>query len=333
MRTIRLFRTAKRLKWVWVESSEKMMKVFFYIMVGIACSAGALEIRLLTPQAPEEPKEVPVTLTYGTHERNTLDLWKAAGDEPHPLLIYIHGGGWTGGDKSQIDGRVAIETWLAKGVSVASIDYRYSTDAILPVPVHDAARAVQFLKYKAQELKLDPDRFALQGGSAGGCSSLYILFHDDLADPSATDPILQESTRVVGVYGQFPQTSIHPDTLNDWIGVEAASYPMIYTAVGAANYVELTNNLASYEALLNEFSPITHMDANDPPLYLSYPSDMTLPAATAAAAIHHGMFGVKLKEQADAIGYTNVTLSIPGTVDAAIDATTFLETILLGAFE
>ena len=199
-----------------------MMKRMLLILIGAACSAGALEVRLLAPGT-----EGPVTLSYGTHERNTLDLWQAAGNEPHALLIYIHGGSWTGADKSQIAGRVDIEAWRVKGVSVASIDYRYSTDAILPAPVHDAVHAVQFLKYKAQELKLDSSRFVLQGGSAGGCS----------------------------------------------------------------------------------------------PLYLSYPSDMTLPPAMAAAAIHHGRFGMKLKEQADAIGYTNCTLNIPGTVDAEISAT------------
>jgi acetyl esterase/lipase len=246
------------------------------------------------------------------------------------LLIYIHGGGWSAGDKTQVHERVQIDDWLKKGVSVASINYRYSTDGILPLPVHDAVRALQFLKYYAEGLKVDPDRFALQGGSAGGCSALYILFHDDLADPSATDPVLRESTRVAGVLGEFPQTSIHPDTLNQWIGVEAASHPMIYNAVGAASYAELTNNIDAYEALLVEFSPINHMDAHDPPLYLSYPSDMTLPAATPAAAIHHGMFGVKLKEQADRIGYTKLWLRIPGTEDAAISSTTFLETVLLG---
>jgi arylsulfatase A-like enzyme/acetyl esterase/lipase len=271
-----------------------------------------------------------IALSYGTHERNTLDLWSAPGEGPHPLLIYIHGGAWSAGDKTQIDGRVNIDSWLAKGVSVASINYRYSTDGILPLPVHDAVRAVQFLKYHAQRLKLNPDRFALQGGSAGGCSALYILFHDDLADPSASDPVLRESTRVAGVFGQFPQTSIHPDTIREWIGVEAASHPMIYQAVGAASYVELTNTIDAYEALLSEFSPMNHMDADDPPLFLSYPSDMTLPAATVAAAIHHGMFGVKLKEQAGRIGYTKLWLSIPGTEDAAISSTTFLETILLG---
>ena len=281
-------------------------------------------------RSKEQGLDGQITLSYGTHERNTLDFWSAPGEGPHPLLIYIHGGGWTAGDKTQINGRVNIDSWLAKGVSVASINYRYSTDGILPLPVLDAVRAVQFLKYHAQGLKLNPERFALQGGSAGGCSALYILFHDDLADPSAADPVLRESTRVAGVFGQFPQTSLHPHTIKKWIGVEAASHPMIHSAVGAASYVELTNKIDAYEALLSEFSPMNHMDADDPPLFLSYPSDMTLPAAKGAAAIHHGMFGVKLKEQAGRIGYTKLWLSIPGTEDAAITSTKFLETILLG---
>jgi acetyl esterase/lipase len=275
---------------------------------------------------------VPVTLEYGPHERNVLDLWRSAGVGPRPLLIYIHGGGWTAGDKSQIDGRVNIDFWLAKGVSVASINYRYSSSAILPAPVHDAARAVQFLRYKATELQIDPSRIALQGGSAGGCSALWILFHDDLADPSASDPVLQQSTRVSGVYGQFPQTSIHPVTLTNWIGELAASHAMIYKSVGAASYTDMVNNLSQYEALLNEFSPINHMDANDPPFFLTYPDDMTLPPATAAAAIHHGMFGVKLKERAEEIGYKKVDLLIKGTSAPVhyANADAFLTAVLLG---
>ena len=305
------------------------MKLMLIIVcfAGCICFTGAQSFALLNPAV------APVTLSYGPHERNTLDLWKADGKTPHPLLIYIHGGGWTGGDKTQIQGRVNIESWLAKGVSVASIDYRYSTDAILPAPVYDAARALQFLRYKAQELNIDPLHIALQGGSAGGCSALWLLFHDDLADPNSSDPVLRESTRVQGAYGQFPQTSIDPVVLNDWIGELAASYPMIYNSVGAGNYSNLTQKYDQYKPLLDEFSPITHMDAGDPPLYFDYPKDnMGLPPATAAIAIHHGQFGIKLKERADAIGYTNISLSIPGHVvpEHYANGVLFLEDVLLG---
>ena len=72
------------------------------------------------------------------------------------------------------------------------------------------------------------------------------------------------------------------------------------------------------------------MDAEDPPLYLTYPADMTLPAATPTAAIHHGMFGIKLKEKADKMGY-KIRLNIPGTINAEFysNAEMFLEMILL----
>ncbi len=277
----------------------------------------------------EEELQQPITLSYGTHKRNTLDLWQAKRDTPCPLLIYIHGGGWLEGDKQQINGRVDIAKWLRLGVSVASIEYRLSSDAILPAPVHDAARALQFLRFKATELNINPTRIALQGGSAGGCSALWILFHDDMADPSANDPVLRESTRVQAVYGQFPQSSIDPQMLNLWIGEKAASHPMIYRAVGATGYADMIKNYTKYQPLFNEFSPLTHMDKNDPPLYLSYPKEMSLPPESPAAAMHHGIFGIKLKEKADEIGYTNYTLKIPGTSDPKIGPMEFLVEALL----
>lgn len=272
-------------------------------------------------------------LSYGPHERNSLDLWQSKGESPRPLLVYIHGGAWTGLTKNDVLTAVDIDAWLAKGVSVASVDYRYSTDAILPAPVHDAARAIQFLRYKAQELNIDSSHIALQGGSAGGCSTLWILFHDDLADSSSSDPVSRESSRVQGAVAQFPQTSIDPVMLNDWIGILAASHGMIFKAFGAQSYSDLMQNYNDHKPLLDEFSPINHMDPGDPPLFIIYYSgDITLPPASSVKAIHHGMFGIKLKEKADEIGYSKCDLSIPGIATPAHYATPnqFLEAVLLG---
>ncbi|MCF7816454.1 MAG: alpha/beta hydrolase [Kiritimatiellales bacterium] len=295
------------------------------VLVGSACATEALLVSV-------QPQPIsPVTLSYGPDARNTLDLWKAGGSKPNPLLVYIHGGSWTGNDKSQVFQYVDVTNWLEKGVSVASIDYRYSTDAILPAPVHDAARAIQFLRRNAAELHIDSSHIALIGSSAGGCSAVWLLFHDDLADPTASDPVLRESTRVQGAWGQIPQTSIDPVVLTNWIGELAASHHMIYQAVGAANYAAMMANYAQYKPLLDEFSPINHMDAGDPPLFLTYSANMTLPPATPAAAIHHGTFGVKLKEKAAAIGYAKLDLLIKGTSVPEHYATVeaFLDAILL----
>ena len=62
---------------------------------------------------------------YGNHERNTFDIWLADSDEPTPLVIYIHGGGFIGGDKSRYYDSEDWIRFLKAGVSVATINYRY----------------------------------------------------------------------------------------------------------------------------------------------------------------------------------------------------------------
>jgi len=98
---------------------------------------------------------------YGPHEANVLDLWIAEGDGPRPLHVYIHGGGWTGGDKFRKGN--PQKTWLTKGVSYAAINYRHTPESPLPAPVHDAARAIQFLRSKAAEWNIDKNRICLSG--------------------------------------------------------------------------------------------------------------------------------------------------------------------------
>src|SRR5687768_10270288 len=88
-------------------------------------------------------------VSYGPHARNKLDFWRANGTAPRPLLVYIHGGGWTGGDKKQ-DAR-AIQLYLDQGISYAAINYRLTGESPLPAPVHDAALAIQFIKSKAAD--------------------------------------------------------------------------------------------------------------------------------------------------------------------------------------
>ena len=63
---------------------------------------------------------------------NVLDFWKAEGDGPRPLLVYIHGGGWVQGDKKQPAERFV--PYLEKGVSYAAINYRLTGEVPLPAP-------------------------------------------------------------------------------------------------------------------------------------------------------------------------------------------------------
>jgi len=153
------------------------------------------------------PPPTDLDIAYGSHARNTLDFWRAKSDAPTPVVVYIHGGGFVTGDKSGIRRDAFVHDCLAAGVSFAAINYRYlAPDAPLQEVLRDCARGVQFIRSKAAEWNIDKARIAAYGGSAGAGTSLWLAFHDDLADPESADPVRRESTRLTCVgsnQGQF----------------------------------------------------------------------------------------------------------------------------------
>jgi len=282
--------------------------------------------------SPHAPADRPTyaEVAYGPHPRNRLDFWRAEGAGSRPLLVYIHGGGWIAGDKFQE--AAPQRSWLAKGISYAAINYRLSTDAPLPAPVRDAARAIQFLRTKAREWGIREDRICLTGGSAGACTSMWILCRDDLADPRSTDPVLRESTRVAGAAVFRGQTSIDPRQIENWLGPNVLKHRMISAAVGEPTLEDALGNYESHRSTYVEFSPYTHVTADDPPLFMSCDADLTVPARHASHGIHHPLFGVKLKEKADRVGmqcHLLIGKGRAGSAAAYESPEQFLDAILL----
>lgn len=282
--------------------------------------------------AEKKPKIPPATvsqISYGPHEKNVIDFWKAEGDSPRPLLVYIHGGGWRGGTMDLRKG--FAEPFLAKGISVASIDYRLTPEHPLPAPVHDAARALQFIRSKADAWNIDKSRIALTGGSAGACTSMWLLMHDDLAAPDSEDPVSRESTRVIAAAVSGGQTSIDPKVIEPWLGPNVLKHAMIYSAVGEPTMEAAFANYEKHAEHYREFSPVNHVSKGDPPLFMNYGGDMTLPSKDAGHGIHHPVYGVKMKEACDAAG-VECHLSIPGTStsDTYANSNEFLMAKLLG---
>lgn len=274
----------------------------------------------LTPTQADVP--------YGPEPMQVLDFYQAPGEGPRPLLVYIHGGGWTGGDKAKSGPDYA--EYMKKGISCAAVNYRLTPDHPLPAPVHDAARAIQFLRSKAGEWNIRKDRIALTGGSAGACTSMWLLLHDDLADPQAEDPVLRESTRVSGAAVASGQTSIDPKVIEPWLGPKVLDHRMINFAVGEPTMADALKNYEQHRAHYVEFSPYNHVSSDDPPLLMTYPADMTLPSKNAGHGIHHPVYGVKMKEKADQLKH-ECHLLIPGVSesDKYSGPQEFLQAILL----
>jgi acetyl esterase/lipase len=218
-----------------------------------------------------------VDVAYGPHFRQTMDVWLAKSEKPTPVVFYIHGGGWGAQDKTDIHQHLDVLALLDAGLSVASINYRFLADAnaakITPPlqwPLQDAARALQHLRSKANEWNLDKTRIAACGVSAGGCSSLWLAMHDDMADTKSADPIARESTRVLFTVTKAPQPSLDPKQLVEWIpNSEYGGHAFGYVGkTRKETFAPFLANRESHLADLREWSPMSHASADDPPAIL-----------------------------------------------------------------
>src|SRR4029078_9282139 len=145
-------------------------------------------------------------------------------DKPTPVLVFIHGGGFVAGNKNQgTAASITSCTWA--GISFASINYRYTTQAPYPAPMLDGARAIQFLRSKAADWNIDPKRIAAYGGSAGAGISMWVAFHDDLAKSDSTDPIERQSTRLAFSGALGGQSSSTPLKTREWLGGRGWEHP------------------------------------------------------------------------------------------------------------
>lgn len=136
-----------------------------------------------------------------------LDLYQPASSGSHPLVIYIHGGGWVGGHTRHSGALVNFPNVLAKlaseGFVVASLEYRLAAEAPFPAQLQDVRAALRFLRANAAKYRIDGSRVAVWGGSAGG--HLAALLATTCGDTSFdTAPAPPRSECVQGVVGWYP---------------------------------------------------------------------------------------------------------------------------------
>jgi acetyl esterase/lipase len=140
------------------------MKAVSFLLWGVlvlGAPAQTPEVRL--PPGTQLLRDLPY-VTGGT-ARQKLDLYVPANARGLPLVVWIHGGGWQTGTK---DAPPALGLLWKGGYAVASLEYRFSSDAIFPAQIEDAKAAIRWLRTHAAEHGIDPNRIGVWGFSAGG---------------------------------------------------------------------------------------------------------------------------------------------------------------------
>jgi acetyl esterase/lipase len=247
-------------------------------------------------------------VAYGPHERNVFDIWLTPSDKPTPLVIYIHGGGFRQGNKN-INPNY-LKAFQDAGLSVAAIHYRLSDAGPYPIMMEDAARCLQTIRSRAKEWNLNPDKVACYGGSAGAGISLWLGFHDDLADPKSKDPIARQSTRITAAATINGQPTYDLRTFRKWFGVpDLRNHEALYKFYDVKD--ESDWDSPRVKRLMTDAAAITHLTKDDVPVYMTYNrGDVPVTKDTAEGTwVHHVQLGLHLQQAMHKLGMECVVTS------------------------
>lgn len=246
---------------------------------------------------PQRPDPSFADVKYGEHERQAFDLWLVPDAEgPTPLILFIHGGGFRSGDK-KLASPAFIEQCLEAGVAFAAMNYRLSDVGPYPMMMEDCALGLQTIRHRAAEWNLDPGKIAAYGGSAGAGISLWLGFHEDLANPDSEDPIARQSTRLTAVATTNGQSTYDLNDFRDWFELpDLQSGP----ALPAFYDVDSDEDWESERViqLMKEASSINHLTGDDVPVYMMYSRPNTTVTIETGSSewVHHVKLGLKLQE-------------------------------------
>lgn len=188
-----------------------------------------------------------------------LDLYQPtqASEQAAPVVIWVHGGAWRAGSKDS----VPVLRWRDQGFAIASVEYRLSPEAAFPAQVHDIKAAIRYLRSRASDLKLDPDRFVIAGASAGGHLAALVGVSSKVGELEGTvGTHLSQSSDVeaiVSFYGASNLQSILSQSTEHGLSVRVPALQLL-----------LRGQPAEVPRLAELASPVAHVDAGDPPLWL-----------------------------------------------------------------
>jgi acetyl esterase/lipase len=180
-----------------------------------------------------------------------------------PLLVWIHGGGWRGGSKSNCP----LRGFASEGWAVASISYRFSDVAIFPAQLHECKAAIRWLRAHADQYGYDPDHIVASGGSAGGTLALLLgVVQGDMELEGKLGDHLDRSSEVQAVINYFGPSDfvLRAKTQADIAYTEKVGS---FAWLGGLKYGHVDRRLEKLA------SSTQHVSADSPPLLVFHGTD------------------------------------------------------------
>ena len=227
-----------------------------------------------------------VTYSVNNNYESKLDVYKRRdATVPQPTLIWIHGGGWTGGSKESAV--MSLMPWFEMGWNVVNVEYRLARISLAPAAVEDCLCALRFVAAQAKTYNIDTSRLVVSGDSAGGHLAL-------------TTGMIPESA---GLDRQCPGVPLPKvAAIIDWYGITDVA-DLLDGPNRKAYAVQWLGSVPNREEIARRVSPLTYVASGLPPvLSIQGDADPTVPYAAS----------VTLQKDLEKLGVKNVFDTIPG---------------------
>lgn len=210
-----------------------------------------------------------------------LDLFRAPQSDA-PLVVYLHGGGWSRGSRRDAYAE-RLEPLAARGVTIASVDYRLVPDAVFPDQVHDVKAAVRWLRAHGPELDLPCERIGIWGASAGAyLGSLVALTRGDDQFEGAVGNDLEQASDVQAVVHWFGQADLLASGSRS--DVEAHLLPFTFEADLLG-----TDSVADAAGRARHLSLLTRVSDGAPPFLIAHGDRDHIVAPREGEALHDAL--------------------------------------------
>jgi acetyl esterase/lipase len=197
-----------------------------------------------------------------------LDIYlPGTGSGPFPVIIRVHGGAFLQGDKADIE-LTPMLSGLARGYAVVSVNYRLSSEAQAPAQINDVKAALRFLRANAEKYRLDPERFAIWGSSAGG--NLAALAGTSAGVSTLSDPSLgnaHQSDRVQAVVDWFGLIDF---SAMDAQLAKSGTGPAFHNAADSPESKVVGAPLPTVPDRVAAMNPTTYITKDDPPFLIEH---------------------------------------------------------------
>ncbi|TDM09843.1 MAG: alpha/beta hydrolase [Ideonella sp. MAG2] len=241
------------------------MNVWAALGLAVLVGCGGGEATAADPAAPTSPAAQTLSnVAYAsTSAAQKMDIYMPAGAGPFPAVVLIHGGAFKAGDKAMDAANAA--TLVANGYVAVAINYRLSGEAKFPAAVHDAKAAVRYIRAKASEYRINPDKIGVWGASAGGHLSAML-------GTTGGDTYLE------GTEGAYLGVSSRVQASVDWFGPInfatmvseglALGFASSYNVDNESAYLGVNANDPTNNELVQQSNPSRYIDAQDPPFWI-----------------------------------------------------------------